>query len=105
MVKLKLSLEKLKGRDYIHIQALDPKRFRVFGFGNFMLDIQDEEVEITAPARAALLAGRKMNGLQAMEFWRDRKLGWASTNHDFLAPVSAISVSDRAKEWIRQLKG
>ena len=105
MTKLKLSLENVGGHAHIHIQVLDPERFVGHGSGSFMCDVENEEVEITAAARDALLEGQERDGLQAMEFWEERRLGWASTDHDFLAPVAAINVPAGAKEWIKQLGG
>jgi hypothetical protein len=104
--KLRLSLEKFEGEDHIRVQALVPERLQVHGFGSFMVDIEDEEIEITDGARTALLAGRSRGGLQGMEFWPERRLAWGSIpNHDFLVPVQAISVPSGAKEWIKLLKG
>jgi hypothetical protein len=102
--KLKLSTEDEDGEVCIRIEVVDPDRFENHGLGTFMLDIENDEVEVSEEARSSLLEGQERSGVQGMEFWPNRMLAWGSRSHRFLVPLGAVNVPPGAKEWIRELK-
>tara|TARA_Y100000034_G_scaffold116016_1_gene153796 strand:- start:1099 stop:1449 length:351 start_codon:yes stop_codon:yes gene_type:complete len=99
---LKIASFEKDGEDLIVVAAQIEDRFQHHGFGTFMCDVEQDEVEITPEALKLILQQPERSGLQGLEFWADFRIAWGDPSPQLIIPCEDISVPDEAKEWVRE---
>jgi hypothetical protein len=85
----------------ITLTVLRASRFKNFGFGTFLIDIQPAEISISQKALSVILACPYRRGLQGMEIWGEHRLAWGSLEHEVAVSPDEICCEELAKEWLR----
>lgn len=98
MIRLKISKH-----DESHILLEAKEGINHFGFGTFLCNIKEDEIECDDFSKNALIQSGEKNGLNGVEIWEDNRIAWGSPSESIIMPISEISNMTKKDGWLSRI--
>ena len=98
MIRLKISKQDETSILLEAIEGIDH-----FGFGTFLCNIKEDEIECDKFSKEVLVQSSEKSGLNGLEIWEDNRIAWGSPSESIIMPISEISNMTKKDSWLSRI--